>query len=217
MAINPDDYFLGQERFDKVMHRWVDQARTQLHDSLKEQHIYPYDEVWPGWKKENKRRAASGDPNAWYSTGKTARETNVVLVNDSMDDAVIEFRSTMGLWYAEMGVGLTGKKHVRGRRASHGRKRIEVQRDRMKKGSAKKRYVDVWQPMKGHTHRPSLRREMNLLKKRLNWAALQMHRQKFVWFMAYQIADMLSFKSGDYIYQVENWEWSQKQERESAM
>lgn len=211
MALNNDDYFLGQERFDHVMRRWVNESREQLHDAMKEQHVYPYEEVWPGWKKENKRREKSGNPNAWYSTGKTAQVTNVVLTNDSMTDAVIEFRSTMGLWYSEMGVGLNGRTHVRGKRSSGGRKRIKVQRDQ-KITNAKQRYVSQWIPKQGHTHRPTLRREMNLLKRRLGWAAIQMHRQKFTWFIAYQFNDIFSnWNEGDYIYQVENWLWGQKQ------
>lgn len=220
---NQDDYFLGQERFDHVMRRWVNESRKQLHDAMKEQHVYPYEEVWPGWKKESERREKSGNPNAWYSTGKTKDVTNVVLTNDSMTDAVIEFRSTMGLWYSELGVGLTGNTHVRGKRSRgmvkkiNGKavrfslKRVKVQRDQ-KITNAKQRYVSQWIPKQGHTHRPTLRREMNLLKRRLGWAAIQMHRQKFTWFIAYQFNDIFSnWNEGDYIYQVENWLWGQKQ------
>lgn len=129
------------------------------------------------WYKESKLREKldkqSGPSHGkyWYSTGHSADVADVKVVNGSIEDTVIDFTTTIGEIYADVGVGLNGKYAVRGAKARRGRKRIKV--DRSKPWHHYERYVSTWTPGQGKSHRPVVRHQVSLLRRRLEWAARQ--------------------------------------------
>lgn len=114
-------------------------------------------------------RITTGKGQYWFSTGYSAKVSDVKVVNATMEDAEIDFHTTAGALFAEAGVGLNGKRAVRGARASKGRKRIKV--DRQARFLHDKRYVGNWEPSQGKTHRPGPKQQVWYLKRRLKWAA----------------------------------------------
>ena len=125
------------------------------------------------WYEESKLRqmldSKSSKKDYWYSTGYTAKVSDVKVVNATMEDAEIDFHTTAGALFAEAGVGLNGPRATRGARSSKGRKRIKV--DRRAPWHYNKRYVGDWEPSQGKTHRPGPKQQVSLLKRRLQWAA----------------------------------------------
>lgn len=122
-----------------------------------------------GWFKENayRKELAARNPSAdyWFSTGASANATRVDVISakSSIEDFLVEgevrFRTTMQMYYAEMGVGANGRKQVRGKKG------IKVDRD--EPFSWKYRYAYDWVPVRGMTHRPSVKQQVYYLKKRM--------------------------------------------------
>ena len=138
-------------------------------------------------------RVIDGKGKYWYSTGKSyeiARRGAVSVVNATREHGEIDFHTTWGAMWSEAGAGLTGRSHVRGARAKGGRKRIKIDRAQSYKGVAERRYVQEWIPMDGRTHRPLTRRQVNLFRRRLRWAALYYYRDKMVDFLTYSMYEL---------------------------
>lgn len=125
-----------------------------------------------GWYDESKRREElqRRNPSAdyWYSTGASFDSLAVDAKNFKEDEeflvsGTVIFRSTMQLAYAEAGVGANGSRTVRGRGG------IKVQRSIPY--HAQERYIGEWTPKEGRTHRPSVRQQVNYLRRRMVWLA----------------------------------------------
>lgn len=151
-----------------------------------------------GWFDENAHRQVlqRKNPNAdyWISTGASMKETDVEVVNmkSKMEDFLIEgevrFRTTMQMFYVEQGVGANGRKNVRGKNG------IKV--DRAEPYHYNSRYINEWIPKQGHTHRPSVRQQVNYMARRMKWLAKQNFNFALNTWLQVQLTDMLDTKTG---------------------
>lgn len=145
------------------------------------------------WYEESKfRQLQDSKPGSsrgkyWYSTGYSSKVSDVKVVNATMEDAEIDFHTTAGALFAEAGVGLNGPRATRGARSSKGRRRIKV--DRAAPWTHKRRYVSDWEPSAGRTHRPGTRQQVNLLKRRLKWAANKIYCRDLAIYLGYTMEE----------------------------
>lgn len=126
-----------------------------------------------GWFDESayREKLQKQNPSAdyWYSTGASYNALAVEAVNafseqkEFIISGEVRFRTTMQMAYAEAGVGATGRRHKRGGGD------IRVQRSIPYK--AQNRYIGEWEPMQGRTHRPSVRQQVNYMRRRMVWLA----------------------------------------------
>lgn len=167
-----------------------------------------------GWYDESKKRERDGNPNAWFSTGESYRisQTNPVQIDDAtLSRAAVTFNTTLGALYAEAGVGLSGHSYIRGgkpktftikRKNSSGAgsgsgdsvtvraRRVKV--DRVRPWKHDQRYAERWISNQGKTHRPNIRLQVNLLSRRLAWAARLVYGYNMAAWIAYQLDTTLS-------------------------
>lgn len=127
-----------------------------------------------GWFDENEYRkqlqARNPQADYWFSTGASFNESAVDVSNLSSDpnrlliEGEVRFRTTMQMYYAEQGVGANGPRQVRGKGG------IKV--DREDPFSWRYRYAFGWVPVKGQTHRPSVRQQVYYMRRRMRWLAM---------------------------------------------
>lgn len=195
------------EPFEVIIKRWALEANQQLHDTFRTQHIFDGTsnaaaEVYPGYYKRNKlniyRQRLNPQAQYWVSTGQSYDRLNVSVLNPSMIDGVIDFRTTLQMLYVEAGVGANGRDHARGR---------DIKVNREKPYKIGQRYT-LWNAGKGNTHRPSVRQQVNLLSRRLRWLA----RKHFL----YDLSTWLTFSLGDEVTKDDAamQAWVQEYERE---
>lgn len=188
-----DVVFLHDD-FGAIMNRWAATSAQQLQDAFKMQKIYPVGEVWPGWFKENATRKKRTRNNPWYSTGHSFDLAKKVEVEGyRLPDLTVAFNTTVGMLYAEAGAGLTGNKHTRGKRARRGRKRIKI--DRKMPYTHTENYAEKiggWTPMRGRTHRPSVRQQANLLARRFKWLGKHIFAYKAEAFLSVAFFDLVN-------------------------
>lgn len=160
-----------------------------------------------GWYDESKKRERDGNPKAWYSTGESYRisQSNPVQVDDAtLSRAAVTFNTTLGALYAEAGVGLSGHSYVRGGKPKTfsyydplAKTTVRVRARRVKVDRAKpwkhdQRYAEKWVSKLGKTHRPNIRMQVNLLSRRLAWAARLVYGYNMAAWIAYQLDTTLS-------------------------
>ena len=128
-----------------------------------------YDEVM------HRRQAQEKNPRReyWFPTGMSYQisQHNPVTVVNGSHSPIIDFATTMGVLYAEAGVGKNGPRHIRGK---------DIKVDRKRPWSHTRRYVSRWQPGKGKSHRPNTRQQLSLFARRLRWAAHMIYEHDLV-------------------------------------
>jgi len=205
--------YVGKERIDMVLKRWAAQSAKQLKDSMKLNKIYPYGEIWQartktwvdkkgktrtkverGWFHENAKRKARGGTSDWWSTGHSASVADdVKIIGTSLPEIILDYHTTLGALYAESGAGLAGKKHTRAARGSKGRERVKIDRT---KNYSRDRYISEWVPLRGQVHRPSVRRQANLINRRLKWLATLIYTYNVASWIGYEVTDTLYAGAG---------------------
>ena len=134
---------------NSVVKRYLMQTDYQLRANFATQQIFP-NEVYPGYKEENEKRKAMG---LQHSTGEGARSIKSRLVSaDDEGDVTAIYSFNDYLQFVDIGVG-------------HGRKAEDIKRN--KKAKYNNKYVRVWNPAKGDTHRPAIMMEMRHLTSRI--------------------------------------------------
>lgn len=161
-----------------------------------------------GWFDLSQKRREDGNPKSWYSTGEAYRlsQDNPVVVEDAtLSRASVRFNTTLGAIYAEAGVGLSGHKYIRGskpvsftyfyQKAYDQVVRVRASRvkvNRAKPWTHSARYISRWISKAGETHRPNIRMQVNLLSRRLAWAARTVYGYNMAAWLAYELEGTLS-------------------------
>lgn len=104
----------------------------------------------------------------WFSTGESFEHINVTthgLKSDDFDvEGEVRFLTTINAIFAEAGVGKTGPRRKRGGG--------DITVDRKEPYSYNRRYA-TWTPMRGDTHRPNVRQQVNYMRRRMVSLAYQ--------------------------------------------
>lgn len=151
----PNSFKIDWLRPRTKMQYMAGDTRDHIEKAFHTQAVFPFEEVYPGWFRENARRAAQNS-GAWHSTGDAARNFYWQLKyaedkNTGMPTEVkMEYFFNYYISFVDYGVG-------------KGRPLSKVQRG--KDARREERYTD-WVPKQGKTHRPVFRKEMRALKKR---------------------------------------------------
>lgn len=114
------------------------------------QRMFPK-EVYGGWLQENRKRRAAGGKLGWFSTGEGVRSYSF-KVNSTDNEESIAFTYNKYMMFADLGVG-------------KGRPKEDV--DRAKKAKFGQRYIEIWDPPSGRTHRPNMMMQWYSLRSRM--------------------------------------------------
>lgn len=134
---------------NKIVRHFMEQTDVQIKANLITQKIWPT-EVCPGYRFKNEANKRDGLP---HSTGEGARSFRSRLVRaDKAGNVTLVFGYNDYLRYVDIGVG--GK-----------RKAEDV--DRSKNARFRSRYVSVWDPQSGETHRPAIMMEFRRLQTKI--------------------------------------------------
>lgn len=134
---------------NKVVRHFMEQTNMQIKANLITQKVWPT-EAYPGYRLKNEANKRDGLP---HSTGEGARSFRSRLVQaDKAGNVTLVFGFNDYLRYVDIGVG--GK-----------RKAEDV--DRSKNARYRTRYVAMWDPKSGDTHRPAIMMELRHLQERI--------------------------------------------------
>lgn len=138
-----------KQPLNNVIQKWMDEAEEQLHHNLNTQFVWPV-EVYPGYRQVNEYRRKHG---GWYSTGEGERTLNTQVIDaSSPGNVTVMFAWNYYMDFVDRGVG-------------KGRPIEKVQRT--KKAKFQNRYIGIWQPKGGATHRPALFMETRHMERRI--------------------------------------------------
>lgn len=130
-----------------VLRMFARQAVTSLQRNMQTQHVWPT-EIYPGFKQVNEYRKQHG---GWYATGNAAKSFQSEVGSTPGSEYIrIEFNHY--LRFVDMGVG-------------KGRPLESVERG--KKARHTKRYVNMWYPSGGESHRPAIMMEARHVETRM--------------------------------------------------
>lgn len=139
---------------NRVIKMFVEEAEAQLMSNISTQFIWPT-AVYKDYPRVNEYRRAHG---GWFSTGEGARSISGRVVSaNTPGDVTVLFEWNEYMDYVDRGVG-------------KGRPIEKVDTD--KKAKFRNRYIGVWQPKGGTTHRPAFFMEMRHVERRI-WNYLE--------------------------------------------
>lgn len=134
---------------NKVVRRFMEQTNMQIKANLITQKVWPT-EIYPGYKIKNEANKRDGLP---HSTGDGSRSFQSRLVRaDQAGNVTLVFNYNDYMRYVDIGVG--------------GRRRAENV-ERGKNARFRSRYIAVWDPTDGQTHRPAIMKEYRHLQERI--------------------------------------------------
>lgn len=142
--------FQPTESKEKVLDLYARQAVADIRRGMEVQKVYPK-EVYGGWLLENRKRKAANGKLGWFSTGQGINSfTYKVVSAENIEEIALTYDEHM--FFADLGVGF---------------KRPKEDVDRSAKARFGKRYVQMWNPPLGKTHRPSIMLNMYRLSGRM--------------------------------------------------
>lgn len=148
----------------------------------------------PGWFEENERRQKraedTGKQNIWFSDGSSYKRVKdgkgITYENiqehkeadlDFLIQGQITFHTTMQMLYVEAGVGANGRRKGADPRSKPIVRPADIAVNRKDEWHTRKRYTrNGWKPGKGDAVRPSTRQQVQMLRRRLKFLALEKHR-----------------------------------------
>lgn len=134
---------------NKVIRDFMEQTNMQIKVNLITQKVWPT-EIYPGYKIKNEANKRDGLP---HSTGDGSRSFQSRLVRaDQAGNVTLVFNYNDYMRYVDIGVG--GK-----------RKTENVERS--KNARFRNRYIAIWDPTGGQTHRPAIMMEYRHLQERI--------------------------------------------------
>jgi len=134
---------------NRVVKDFFTQTLRQINVNLMTQRIFPY-EVYPGYTAKNNANKRAGLP---HSTGRGAKSfKGRIARSDEAGNVTLVFAYNDYMQYVDIGVGA-------------GRSSGKVERS--KNAKFRSRYVSVWEPEGGKTHRPAIMMEFRHLQTRI--------------------------------------------------
>lgn len=142
--------FQPVQRKEYVLNKMAQNTMQFLAKEFNVQRIYPK-EVYGGWLQENRRRKAANGKLGWFSTGEGVNSFGYRVISTDKEET-IAFTYNDYMMFADLGVG-------------KGRKKEDV--DRTKKAKFGQRYIQLWDPPHGKTHRPNMAMQWYSLRGRM--------------------------------------------------
>ena len=147
-------FYKPMRPLNEVIQQFVDEAEAQLLENISTQYIWPIP-VYKDYPRVNEERRRRG---GWYSTGAGEKSIGAKVVSaSSPSNVTVLFHWNEYMDYVDRGVG-------------KGRPIEKVKHE--KKAKFKNRYIGVWQPKAGTTHRPALLMETRHVERRI-WNYLE--------------------------------------------